>query len=142
MRKVIISTSIVLLLFLFFWYLSKSEYDRKQDLKKYPKKFAYYIHRGDSSVSRALGSDDSGCVVGIREYYTSLDNGISLPIPACATFSVGLDKLVHVLSEEDSLVAKVAYFYVASNGREKYLIGYLLRDNLHKIPYAIMESQD
>lgn len=141
MRKVIISASIVIFLFFFFWYLSKSEYDRKQDLKKYPQKFAYYIHRGDSSVSRALGSDDRSCAIRIRKYYKSLDKGISLPIPDCATYSVGLQKLVHVLSEEDSLVVKVAYFYKASNGREKYLIGYLLRDNLHETPYTIKENQ-
>ena len=136
MRKVIISVSIVVSLYFFFWYLSKSEYDRKQDLKKYPKKFAYYIHRSDSSVSRALGSEDKNCGIKIKEYYKSLDKGMSLPIPTCVAYSVGLQESVHVLSEEDSLSVKVAYFYKSSNGREKYLIGYLLRNNLHEAPYV------
>ncbi len=135
MKKVIISITSIVFLFGFFWYLSKSEYDRKQGLKKYPRRFAYYVHEADSSVSMALGSEDSTCAIRIREYYKTLDKGVNVPIPNCVVYSVGLKDPVYVLSDEDGPAVKVAYFYKGSSGREKYVIGYLLRDNLHEVPY-------
>src|SRR5688572_6967706 len=103
----------------FFWYLSKWQHDKKQDLKSYPTKFAYHI-RNDSSVLQALGSESRDCSIHIKAYTETLDKGMTAYLPTCVDFMVTLGATVHILSEEDSLSMKVAYFYISSNRKERH----------------------
>lgn len=132
-RKLIAPVSITCFVFLFLWYWIVKESNKKQELKSYPERYAYYIH-SSGSLSWALASEDKDCMDRIKEYYENLDRGVESYVPKCAKYSIQPHEVVHLLSDEDSLCVKIACFYISPNGNEKHFIGYVLKSNLHTTP--------
>lgn len=135
MKSALLLTTIMAMGLLFFLYLSIAESNDVQQLKKYPKKYAYYEHTKKPMVSWALASEDKDCLDLIRKYYQALDQGLEVYVPTCVEYSIRLHEPVYVLFEEDSTV-EIACFYRNSKGKEKHFIAYVLKNSLHETPYV------